>query len=131
MDNIVRTITTHHELQAEEARLKEILRVKRTQIKQDIQELKEEINPVIKVARVIGKILVPEDQKHIVAKAGTNITIDWLAKKLFPKSSFLMQSVLPLMIKNYTSHYVDKAVDTAAPALRKLGNKLTDSAHKR
>ena len=130
MDNIVRTITTQDELRVEEARLKEILRIKRTQIQEDIRELKEEIQPVVKVAKVIGKMLSPEEQQHVVAHAGTNIGIDWLAKKLFPKSGFLLQTLVPRLVKNYTSHYVDKAVDTAAPALRKLGEKLTATARK-
>jgi hypothetical protein len=130
MDNIARNITTHEELLEEEARLKALLSVKRFQIQSDIQELKEEIKPLIKVAKLIGKMLSPEDQKYAVAKTGTNMTIDWIAKKLFPKSGFLMQMIIPRIVKNYTSHYVDKAVDTAAPALRKFGNKLTESARR-
>jgi len=127
MDNIIRAINNHDELRAEEARLKELLRAKRIQIQDDIRELKEEIQPVMKIARIIGKMLAPEDQKHVVAKAGTNMTIDWIAKKLFPKSGFLLQNLLPRLVKNYTSHYVDKAVDSAAPALRKFGSKLVGS----
>jgi hypothetical protein len=130
MDKTLRNITTQEELKAEEARLKELLLIKRGQIRQDIQELKEEISPVLKVAKVIGKMLSPDEQKHVVAKAGTNMTIDWLAKKIFPKSGFLLQMLLPRLVKNYTSHYVDKAVDTAAPALRKFGTKLTEAARK-
>lgn len=130
MDNRVRTISNHDELKAEEIRLKELLRIKRIKIQEDLRELKEEIQPVVKIAKVIGKMIAPDEQKHVVAKVGTNITIDWIAKKLFPKSGFLLQNLLPRLVKNYTSHYVDKAVDSAAPALRKLGNKLTEVAKK-
>ncbi|RAW01774.1 hypothetical protein [Pseudochryseolinea flava] len=130
MDNTIRAITNHDDLKAEEARLKELLLVKREKIREDLQALKEEVKPVIKVAKVIGKMIAPEEQKHVVAKVGTNMTIDWIAKKLFPKSGFLLQNLLPRLVKNYTSHYVDKAVDSAAPALRKFGNKLTETARK-
>ena len=130
MGNHVRTISNRNELKAEEIRLKELLRIKRAKIQEDLRELKEEIQPVIKIAKVIGKMIAPEEQKHVVAKVGTNMTIDWIAKKLVPTSGFLLQNLLPRLVKNYPSHYVDKAVDSAAPALRKLGNKLTEVAKK-
>jgi hypothetical protein len=123
-------ITTYDELKMEEARLKELLRVKRTRIQTDLKDLKAELKPLITIAKVIGQVTSQETQKHVAIQAGTNVTIDYIAKKLFPNAGFFLSVLLPKIIKNYSSHYVDKAVDKAAPALRKLGNKLTASAHK-
>ena len=124
------SLTTYDELKAEEMRLKELLQLKKVKIQGDIAALKAELNPVLKIARVVGDFMSEEKQNHKVAHAGTNLTIDLLAKKFLPKGSFLLNLFLPKLVKNYTSHYVDKVVDKAAPALRRFGTKLTDNAKK-
>jgi hypothetical protein len=124
------SITTYKELKAEEQRLKALLLVQKQSIQYDLQELKEELNPLISVARVVGKFTLPDSAHHPAVQAGTNLTIDWLTRKILPRSSFLLNLLVPKVIKNYASHYIDKAVDKAAPAIRRFGTNLTESAKK-
>lgn len=121
-------LTTYDELKAEEVRLKEILRLKKMRIQQDLKSLKEEFKPVIAVAKVIGQFTSADHNKHQLVHAGTDLTIDILAKKIFPNGNFLVKTILPRLVKNFSSNYVDKVVDKAAPALRRFGTKLTESA---
>ena len=123
-------LTTHEELKAEENRLKEILRIKRTQIQQDLKTLKAEFKPVLTIAKIIGDFTSVGQNTNKVAHVGTNLTIDMIARVFFPRGNFLLKTLLPKLVKNYTSNYVDKVVDKAAPALRRFGARLTESAKK-
>jgi hypothetical protein len=123
-------LTTYDEVLAEEQRLKALLEVQKLKIRKDIQALKEEFNPVVAVARGVGKMMSADKQNHAAVQAGANLTIDWLVQKLMPHSGFMIKMLLPRLLKNYTSHYVDQAVDKAAPALRKFGSRLTAVARK-
>jgi hypothetical protein len=123
-------LTTYEELKAEELRLKEILSAKKTQIRQDLKSLKEEFKPVLAIARFIGDLTSVDNTRNRVVHAGTNMTIDILAKRLFPHGNFLLKMLLPKIVKNYTSNVVDKVVDKAAPALRRFGTRLQESAKK-
>jgi hypothetical protein len=123
-------LTTSEELKAEESRLKEILRMKRTQIQQDLKSLKAEFKPVLTIAKIIGDLTSADHNRNRIAHAGTNLTIDMIARMIFPRGNFLLKTLLPKLVKNYTSNYVDKVVDKAAPALRRFGTRLTESAKK-
>lgn len=107
-----------------------MLEVQRERIRQDVQELKEELDPVISVAKFIGKAAMRDPTHHPAVQAGTNLTIDWLTRKVLPRSNFLLNLLVPKVVKNYASHYIDKAVDKAAPALRRFGTRLTEAAKK-
>lgn len=122
--------TTSEELKAEEARLKELLSAKRMQIQQDLKSLKEEFKPVVSVAKVIGKFMSADETRNQVAHAGANATIDVLASKIFPRGNLFTRFILPRLVKNYASGYVDKVAEKAAPALRRFGTRLTESVKK-
>jgi len=66
------------------------------------------------------KFATYDNKDHAALKVGTNLTIDWLAQKLFPRSGFLVKMLLPPLLKNYSSHYVDKAPS----ALKNIGSKI-------
>jgi hypothetical protein len=123
-------ITTLEELKAEEQRLKTLLGIQKKRVQDDLQELKEELDPLISIARFVGKFTLPDAAHHPAVQAGTNLSIDWLARKVLPRSSFLINLLVPKFVKNYASHYIDQAVGKAAPALRRFGNKLTEAARK-
>lgn len=123
-------VTTYEELKVEEQRLKALLEVQRERIRQDVEELKEELDPLVSVAKFVGKVSMRDSTHHPAVQAGTNLTIDWLTRKVLPRSNFLLNLLLPKVVKNYASHYIDKAVDKAAPALRRFGTRLTEVAKK-
>jgi hypothetical protein len=117
MNNV---ITTRDDLMKEEQRLLALLGVQKDIIKGDIQGIKEELSPAISAASTIMKFATYDNKDHVALKVGTNFTIDWLAQKLFPRSGFLVKMLLPPLLKNYSSHYVDKAPS----ALKNIGSKI-------
>lgn len=115
-----KSITNYEELLAEQQRLKLILETQKLQIKKDVLELKEELRPVLKAASFVGKFALPDASNNSAVKLGTSVTVDWVLKKLIGSSNPLLGLVLPALVKNYTSHYADKAV----PFLLKIKDKL-------
>lgn len=124
------SVTTYEELKVEEQRLKALLAVQRERIREDVQELKEELDPLISVAKFVGKVTMRDSAHNPAVQTGANLTIDWLTRKVLPRSNFLLNLLVPKVVKNYASHYIDEAVNKAAPALRRFGTRLTESAKK-
>jgi hypothetical protein len=119
MKDLVRSrpITSYEELGQERERLKLLLKAQEAQIKKDVQELKAEFKPLVNISNVVGKFVSRENHKDAVVSAGTNITIDLIANSIFAKSNFFVRSVLPALLKNFTSHYLPNAISP----LRKPG----------
>jgi hypothetical protein len=89
--------------------LKELLKIQKAQISKDLGEIREEFTPVVLASEMFGKLLNREDGKDALVATGTNLTIDLLVNKLFAKSNFLVRLILPVILKNLSSHYIPKA----------------------
>jgi hypothetical protein len=113
--NNTRPISSYEDLLAEKERLKEILKIQKVQITKDLDEIREEFRPVVIASEMFGKLARREDGKDTLMTTGTNITIDLLISKLFAKSNFLVRLLLPVILKNFTSHYIPKTM----PPLRR------------
>jgi len=105
-----RPISSYDELCAERERLQALLKYQKALIQKDLQELRAEVQPVINVSNIVGKLLSREEGKDAVMTAGTNITIDLLSTTLLKKSNFFLRVLLPVLVKNFTSHYLPKAM---------------------
>jgi hypothetical protein len=115
------TITSYESLMKEQKRLKEKLEIHKLQIQKDIIELKQELQPALRVATFLGKMAIPDVSTNTALKAGAGLTIEWVVKKLLMSSNPLLRLVVPTLVKNYSSHYIGKAV----PFLQKLKDKIT------
>jgi hypothetical protein len=113
--NNTRPISSYDDLLAEKERLKEILKIQKVQINKDLDEIREEFRPIVIASEVFGKLVKREDGKDTLVTTGTNITIDLLISKLFSKSNFVLRLLLPVILKNLTSHYIPKIL----PPVRK------------
>ena len=113
--NNTRPISSYDDLLAEKERLKEILKIQKVQITKDLDEIREEFRPVVVASEMFGKLVKREDGKDALVTTGTNITIDLIISKLFAKSNFFIRLLLPVILKNLTSHYIPKTL----PPLRK------------
>lgn len=112
-------ITSYEALMEEQQRLKEKLQMQKLQIQEDIRELKAELKPVISAASFLGKMAIPDASQNSAVQAGAGLTIEWIAKKLL-SSNPLLRFIVPVLVKNYSSHYIGKA----APFLKKLKDKI-------
>jgi len=113
-------ITSYESLMEEQQRLKEKLHVQKLLIKNDILELKQELKPVITIASFLGKMAIPDTAHNSAVQAGAGLTIEWILKKVLRSSNPLLGLIIPTLVKNYSSHYINKA----APFIQKLKNKI-------
>ncbi len=114
-------ITSYETLMEEQQRLKDKLQLQKLQIQKDISELKQELQPVLKVASFVGKMAIPDATQNSAVQTGAGMTIEWIAKKILGKTNPVLGLILPTLIKNYSSHYIGKAV----PLIKKLKDKIT------
>ena len=103
-----KTITSYQDLIEQKSELKRLLDLKKDQIRNDFLELKEEVEPALKVASFVGKVTTRDTRNNVVFQTGANLAIDWATRKLFPKSNFLVRMLGPLLLKNYASHILNK-----------------------
>ena len=101
-------ITSYQDLQAERERLEEVIKVQKLRIRHDIDELKDEakkeFKPVADAAEFVKKIASPATRNDTLLGIGTNLTLDVLIRRLFAKSSILVQMIIPTLLKNYSTH---------------------------
>jgi hypothetical protein len=116
--NNTRPISSYDDVLSEKERLKELLKIQKIQINKDLDEIREEFRPVVIASEMFGKLVKREDGKDALVTTGTNITIDLLISKLFAKSNFFVRLLLPVILKNFTSHFIPRTL----PPLRKSNN---------
>jgi hypothetical protein len=106
-----KTITSYQDLVSERLELQRQLEFKKNQIREDFLALKEEVSPALKVASVLGKVTTRDTRSNVVLQTGANLAIDWATRKFFPKANFLVKLLAPVLLKNYTSHFLKKKSD--------------------
>jgi hypothetical protein len=101
-------IASYEALQAERARLTTLIAHQKELIRQDIEELKEEIAtkfyPVAEAADFVKKISTPETRNNSLLQVGSSVLIEVLVRKIFARSNFFVQLLVPNLIKNYSTH---------------------------
>jgi hypothetical protein len=115
-----KTIRTYEDLLKERHRLEVLLRSQKDIIRQDITELKMQLQPAVKAVSFLGKIFTRE-KNNVLLAGGINHLIDLLFKKIvLSKSSWLTRLVVPFFIKNYSSHFVAEHKDELVEKLFSL-----------
>ncbi len=101
-------IATYNDLLAEKARLKQLLKVQRAQVEEDIREIKEDLKPFTGFVSTVAMFVSPTNKKGL-AGMGINMAVDLVFKKLLlSKSNWVSRMVIPFLVKNYASHIAEK-----------------------
>jgi hypothetical protein len=109
---MTKRITTYEELMLEKHRLKLLLHGQKELIHQDINEIKDQLLPVKSAISFIGK-LTTKDSSNPLLSGTMNTVIDLFVRKvLLARAGWFMKLVVPLFLKNYTSHVIDEKKDT-------------------
>ena len=115
-----KTIRTYEDLLKERHRLEVLLRSQKDIIRQDITELKMQLQPAVKAVSFLGKIFTRE-KNNVLLAGGINHLIDLVFKKIvLSKSTWLTRLVIPFFIKNYSSHFVAEHKDELVEKLFSL-----------
>jgi hypothetical protein len=125
---MTKSINTYEELMQEKERLKILFKVQKEVIREDINEIKEELAPVKKAISVGSKFFTKESG-NVLLNATSNTLIDLVVKKfLLARSGWLMKIVVPFLAKNYSSHVIDDNKDTIIAKIMSFFKRKKDKA---
>lgn len=103
---MTRKIKTYDELLQEEQRLTVQLRSYKGVIKEDINGIKQGLNPLKRGAAVVKNLFSREDKGPLL-NFGLNFGMDVLLRKvLLGRASWIAKVVVPYLVKNYASHLI-------------------------
>jgi hypothetical protein len=104
-----RRITNYEELQEEKERLRQLLQVQGAQVRQDINEIREELKPVGNALSTAALFITRSTKGNLLANLGVNMTVDVLIRKLLlSRAGWITRNLVPYFVKNYASHIVEE-----------------------
>lgn len=130
-----RKITTYEDLEKEERLLKGLLQSQKELIQIEVKLLKKQLEPAHMAVQFLGKITTP-DKHNPLLRQGANTVIDMVLKDfVLSKSGWVTKLLIPLFVKNYSSHLIADNKDTiihkvASLFTSKNGKHKTESAIK-
>ena len=112
------TITSYEDLKSERLRLEELISYQKNTVRQDIDDLKEEIKdglkPAVDAANFVKKMTTPETRNGTVLHIGSNLLLDVVIRKIFARSNLFVQMFVPRLVKNYSTHVLFNLVKNIA-----------------
>ena len=97
-------------LLSEKRRLEALIQYQKNIIRHDFDELKsqfkKEIKPALDTATFVKRIARPETRLETLLVAGSGIAIDFAFRRLFGRSNFLIQMLLPKLVKRYAKRFL-------------------------
>ena len=104
-------IDTYDKLLAEKQNLEILFAAQKELVRYELDDLKQDIDPALNALQFIKNLTI-KNKDNPVLQTGIDLLVDLLAEKLnSTKAGFLRKTVIPFIIKNYTSHFVDDALD--------------------
>jgi hypothetical protein len=105
------TIRTYEDLLAEKQRLQALMQTQKQVIRQDIDEIKQELVPVQTVINFVGK-LTTQDHSNPLISGTFNTIIDLVMRKVvLARAGWFTKFIVPYFIKNFSSHVIDEKKD--------------------
>ena len=107
MSNTSTTIRTYNDLLAEKERLKVLLQAQKAVIRQDVEEIKAELQPVKNAISMVVKFTT-SDKSNPLLTGATETIIDLVVKRMIlSRTGWLTKLVVPFLMKNVSSHLVN------------------------
>lgn len=108
---MTKPIHSYEDLLKEKDRLEGLLQVQRGVIRQDIQELKAQLQPIGDAVEFVKK-LTTKDKSSLLLNIGSEIIINSVFKQfILSRAGWLMRTVIPFFLKNYSSHFLGEHKD--------------------
>jgi hypothetical protein len=95
---------SHKDLQERKLELQRQLEEQRSQIREDLQELKTSMGPMLNIASFVQKAATRDARGNVLVKTGTNLAIDWATRKLASRNNSLFGTIGGFIAKNLASH---------------------------
>ena len=128
---MTKRISSYKDLLEEKERLQLLLQVQKQIIREDIDKIGEEIEPVKKVVSFASR-LVTRDNSNLLINAGANKLIDLIVKKLIlSRAGWLTRLTVPFLLKNYSSHVISENKGTLLKRLFSWIGKKNANGHEK
>ncbi len=99
-------ITTYNDLLQEEKRLQQVLKNQEVLIREDLVNMKENLEPIKKVYDQVHKIFT-RDNRVPVFNVGLELGIDMILRRfILGRAGWFAKTFVPYVIKNYASHII-------------------------
>lgn len=117
------SIRSYNELIAEKQRMEFLLAAQKELVKYDLQELKAELKPAISAVAMLGKVTTMDSSNPLIS-GFTNTAIDLVVKKgLLGRAGWVTRLLVPVLLKNYSSHFITRHKDELTQKLFSLFSK--------
>ena len=119
-----KSIYSYKDLLEEKQRLEVLLVEQRQVLRNDVQELKTQLEPLKRAVEFIRKITT-KDKTALLLTIGSDIVINSVVKRfILSRAGWLVRNVVPYFLKNYSSHFLAEQKDKWIEKLRSwLGHK--------
>jgi phage gp29-like protein len=105
---MIKTIRTYQDMLDEKKRLEALLILQKQALRNDFEEIKENLKPVQSALSFAGK-LVTRDNGNFILNAGANKLIDLVIRKfILSRAGWFAKLVVPFLAKNYSSHIISE-----------------------
>jgi hypothetical protein len=99
-------IKTYDDLLQEEQRLQLVLKSQELLIREDLVNMKENLEPIKKVYDQVHKVFT-RDNRVPVFNVGLELGVDMLLRRfILGKAGWFAKTFVPYLVKNYTSHII-------------------------
>jgi hypothetical protein len=110
---MTKQIRSYSDLQEEKLRLRALLKEQKQLVHHDIQEIKAELAPVRNAISFAGKMVTRDTGGNLALNVGANALIDLVVKKfILGKAGWLAKTLVPFLLKNYSSHVISDNKDS-------------------
>lgn len=103
---MTKAITTYGELMEERQRLTALLQSQKMIVRQDIQEIKEELAPIKSAIAMIGKFGTRDKSAWLLTTVADKIIDIVLKKMILSKTGWITKLAVPFVMKNFSSHVI-------------------------
>jgi hypothetical protein len=101
-----RKIRSYDDLEREEKLLEDLLQAQKQLVQLDILQLKAQLKPATMALQFLNKITTV-DKTNPLLNQGANTAIDFILKKfVLARAGWITQLLVPLVVKNYSSHFI-------------------------
>ena len=125
---MTKSIRTYEDLMEEKERLNQLLAAQRELIRQDFNEIKEELAPVRSAISMVGKFATRDNRNFLLTTAADTAIELVIRRMLLAKAGWFTKIIVPFFMKNFSSHVIadhkDKILDKLS---RWFGKKNADA----
>lgn len=125
-------ISSYDELLEEKARLQELLAVQKKAIQGNYLVLREEVRPITRGISTITSLFAKVGRRskgNRMLNLGLDIGTELVLKRYFlAKAGWLTRTVVPFVVKNYSSHIINSKEGSFVDKIKKMFTKTKKEA---